>query len=65
MKKVEFSMMFKWIIGGIPRSFVAPLSGRGSSPLRPGGCPSSLREGSDLVVSMKSHGRGGDPIALH
>jgi hypothetical protein len=46
-------------------SFVALLSGRGSLPLRLGGSPLSLGEGSDLVMSLKSRGRGRGPTGLH
>ena len=42
--------------------FVALLFGRGSLPLRLGGSPLSLGEGSDLVMSLKSCGIGEGPV---
>jgi hypothetical protein len=49
----------------MPRSPVALLSGRGSSLMRPRGSHPSPREGSDLVMSLKSYGMGEDPMSLH
>jgi hypothetical protein len=54
MKEVEYSMMSRGRASGMHGLFVALLSGRGSSSLRPGGSSMSLGEGFDFVMLLKS-----------
>jgi hypothetical protein len=56
-----YSMMSGGRTSGMPGSPAVPLSRRGSSPLRPGKSHLSPRKGSDLVMLLKSHGRGKVP----
>jgi hypothetical protein len=65
MKEAEYSMMSRGRTSGMPRSSVALLSGRGSLPLRSRGSRPSLGEVFDLVMSMKSLGRGRGPMDPH
>jgi hypothetical protein len=65
MKEVEYGKMSRGRTGGMPRSFVVLLFGGGSTSMRLGGSHSSPGKGSNLVVSLKSRGTGGNPTGLH
>jgi hypothetical protein len=65
MKEVEYSKMSRGRIGGMPRSSTALLSGRGGTLMRPGGSHFVPRKGSNLFMSLKSHGMGEYPTDRH
>jgi hypothetical protein len=65
MKESEYSMMSRRRTGEMHGSFVALLSGRGSSSLRSRGSHPSPQEGSDLVMSLKSRGTREGPTGPH
>jgi hypothetical protein len=64
-KKAQYSMMSRGRTGGMSGSSTALLSGGGSSLLRLEGSRPSPREGSHLVMSLKSRGTGEGPIGSH
>jgi hypothetical protein len=64
MKEAEYSKMSTGRTGRMPGSPTVLLFGRDSTSMRPEGSHPSLGKGSDLVVLLKSRGRGED-LRIH
>jgi hypothetical protein len=64
-EETEYSRMSRGVTGGMPGSSTTLLTGRGSTPTRPGGSHSSPRKGYGLVMSPKALGTEKSPMGPH
>jgi hypothetical protein len=65
VKKIEYSRMSRGETGRMPKSSTVLLTGRGSTPTRPGGSHPPPGKGSGLVMSLKSRGMEEGPMGPH